>query len=60
MLLLHTSYKFNEDLIAMCVCVLTGEDKGAGSEASSAVSIAFQSKEGLCARVLFELVCQYV
>lgn len=48
MLLIHPSYKFNEDLIALCVCacvcLLTGEDKGAGSEASSAVSITFQKK----------------
>lgn len=35
--------------VRVCVCVLTGEDKGAGSEASSAVSITFQIKEGSCA-----------
>lgn len=44
----------------LCVCVLTGEDKGAGSEASSAVSIIFQKKKGTCARVAFEFVHQCV
>lgn len=60
MILLRTSYKFNELLIALCVCVLAGEDKGAGSEASSAVSITFRQKEGSSAHVLFTFVHQGV
>lgn len=59
MLLLHASYNFNEDLIAMCVCSYRRRQRSwLRSKLSS--EYHFPNKEALCAHVLFEFVCQDV